>query len=214
MPRVAAAKHDEYAEARRDQILEAALRLFARKGFAESTVDEVAAEAGLGKATIYLYFPSKEILLQKLVDRFRLVAGLGEMVDAIRNQPPASGIPTLVEALWRQLKQRKEVAHVLVREVFSNPERARLYTEQIRLPGRHLLASYFETWMKRGKLRRGNAEAMAQCLFGMLWYFLQSQELMGGKELAPLSDETICSTVTKVFLNGAASEGRGVRSEK
>src|SRR5215470_13155378 len=106
MPRVAAAKHDEYAEARRDQILEAALHLFARKGFAESTVDEVAAEAGLGKATIYLYFPSKEVLLQKLVDRFRLVADLGEMVDSIRGQPPTAGIPTLVETIWRQLKDR------------------------------------------------------------------------------------------------------------
>jgi AcrR family transcriptional regulator len=205
MPRVAAAQHEQYAQARRDQILEAALHLFSRQGFAESSVDEIAAEAGLGKATLYLYFPSKEILLQKLVDRYRLVPDLGELVDSVRNVPPASGIPTLVAAIWRQIKEQKDVAHVLVREVFSNPQRARLYTEQIRLPGRNLLASYFESWMKRGKLKRGNAEAMAQCLFGMLWYFLQSQELMGGKDLAPLSDETICSTVTKIFLSGTAS---------
>ncbi|HKD68492.1 MAG TPA: TetR/AcrR family transcriptional regulator [Candidatus Binataceae bacterium] len=204
MPRVAAAKHDEYAEARRDQILEAALHLFSRKGFAESSVDEIAAEAGLGKATLYLYFPSKEILLQKLVDRYRLAPDLGELVDSIRHLPPVRGIPLLVEGIWRQIKEHKEVAHVLVREVFSNPERARLYTEQIRLPGRNLLGAYFEAWMKRGKMRRGNAEAMAQCLFGMLWYFLQSQELMGGKELAPLSDEVICTTTARIFLDGAA----------
>jgi AcrR family transcriptional regulator len=202
MPRVAAAKHDEYAEARRDQILEAALRTFSRKGFAECTVDEIAAEAGLGKATLYLYFPSKEDLLRKLVDHYRLVPDIGAMVDSIRNTPPAIGIPTLVAAIWRQLKERKEIAHVLVREVFSNPERARLYTEQVRLPGRYLLASYLESWMKRGKLKRLNPEAASQSLFGMLWYFLQSQELMGGKELAPLSDETICSTVSKIFLAG------------
>jgi hypothetical protein len=139
------------------------------------------------------------------VDRYRLVPELGELVDSIRNVPPVTGIPTLVAAIWRQIQEQKELAHVLVREVFSNPQRARLYTEQIRLPGRNLLGSYLETWMKRGKLRRGNAEAMAQCLFGMLWYFLQSQELMGGKDLAPLSDETICSTVAKIFLNGTAS---------
>lgn len=207
MPRVAAANHEQYAEARRDQILEAALHLFSRKGFAESSVDEIASEAGLGKATLYLYFPSKEILLRKLVERYRLVPDLGALVDSIRNVPPQSGIPTLVGAIWRQIKEQKEVAHVLVREVFSNPERARLYTEQVRLPGRNLLGSYFETWIKRGKLKRGNPEAMAQCLFGMLWYFLQSQELMGGKDLAPLSDETICSTVTRIFLSGTAVPG-------
>jgi AcrR family transcriptional regulator len=168
-------------------------------------VDEIAAEAGLGKATLYLYFPSKEILLQKLVDRYRLVPDLAEMVDAIRDRPPAEGIPLLVEAIWRQIKEQKEVAHVLVREIFSNPERARLYTEQIRLPGRNLLGAYFESWIKRGKLKRCDSTALAQCLFGMLWYFLQSQELMGGKELTPLPDQTICSTVSKIFLSGAAT---------
>ena len=135
MPRVAAAKHEQYAEARRDQILDAALRIFARKGFAESTVDEIAVEAGLAKATLYLYFPSKEALLQKLVDHYRLVPDLGGLMESIRDLPPVGGIPRLVAGIWRQLKEHKEAAHVLVREIFSNPQRAKLYTEQIRLPG-------------------------------------------------------------------------------
>lgn len=95
---------------------------------------------------------------------------------------------------------------MLVREIFSNPQRAKLYTEQIRLPGQQALASYLETWMKRGKLKKTHPVASAQCLFGMLWFFLQSQELMGGKELTPLSDETICSTVSKIFLSGTSAE--------
>ncbi|MGO9061672.1 MAG: TetR/AcrR family transcriptional regulator [Candidatus Binataceae bacterium] len=206
MPRVAAAKHEQYAEARRDQILDAALRIFARKGFAESTVDEIAVEAGLAKATLYLYFPSKEALLQKLVDHYRLVPDLGGLMESIRDLPPVGGIPRLVAGIWRQLKEHKETAHVLVREIFSNPQRAKLYTEQIRLPGQQALASYLETWMKRGKLKKTHPVASAQCLFGMLWFFLQSQELMGGKELTPLSDETICSTVSKIFLSGTSAE--------
>jgi len=206
MPRVAAAKHEEYAEARRDQILDAALRIFARKGFAECTVDEIAVAAGLAKATLYLYFPSKEVLLQKLVDHYRLVPDLGDLMESIRDLPPVSGIPKLVAGIWRQLKEHKETAHVLVREIFSNPQRAKLYTEQIRMPGQQALAGYLETWMKRGKLKKTHPVASAQCLFGMLWYFLQSQELMGGKELTPLADETICSTVSKIFLSGTSPE--------
>lgn len=206
MPRVAAAKHEEYAETRRDQILEAALRVFARKGFAESTVDDIAAETGLAKATLYLYFPSKEHLLRKLIDRYRLVPDLAQLMESIRELPPSEGIPKVVEGIWRNLREQKELAHVLVREVFSNPERAKLYTEHVRLPGRNLMGDYLAIWMKRGKIKRVHPGASAQCLFGMLWYFLQSQELMGGKELAPLSDETICSTVTKIFLSGISRE--------
>ncbi len=50
-------------EARKEQILTAAERIFAGKGFADATVAEVAREAGLSDATIYEYFSSKEELL-------------------------------------------------------------------------------------------------------------------------------------------------------
>jgi AcrR family transcriptional regulator len=51
------------SEARKEQILTAAERVFAGKGFADATVAEVAREAGLSDATIYEYFSSKEELL-------------------------------------------------------------------------------------------------------------------------------------------------------
>jgi len=56
------ARHTK-SEARKEQILKAAERVFARKGFADATVSEVAREAGLSDATIYEYFSSKEELL-------------------------------------------------------------------------------------------------------------------------------------------------------
>ena len=51
------------SEARKEQILTTAERIFAGKGFADATVSEVAREAGLSDATIYEYFSSKEELL-------------------------------------------------------------------------------------------------------------------------------------------------------
>ena len=51
------------SEIRKDQILNAAERTFARKGFQEATISDVAREAGVSDATIYEYFPSKEELL-------------------------------------------------------------------------------------------------------------------------------------------------------
>src|SRR5213593_948885 len=58
------------AEERRKDVLDAALRLFASKGFADTTVSDIAAEAGMATGTVYLYFPSKEHVLQGLHDRF------------------------------------------------------------------------------------------------------------------------------------------------
>jgi AcrR family transcriptional regulator len=50
-------------EVRKEQILRAAERVFAKKGFHQSTIAEIAREAGVSDATIYEYFPTKEELL-------------------------------------------------------------------------------------------------------------------------------------------------------
>jgi AcrR family transcriptional regulator len=56
-------------EVRREQILDAAARVFTDKGTSVATVDDIAAVAGVAKGTIYLYFDSKEQLLSGLGNR-------------------------------------------------------------------------------------------------------------------------------------------------
>jgi TetR/AcrR family transcriptional regulator len=207
MPRVAAARREQYAADRRDQILEAALRVFADKGFAETTMDEVAADAGLAKGSLYVYFPTKEDLLRKLLSRFTLLPELPQLMDSIRELPPRKGIPKLVTQIWRRFRERRELARVVVREIHSNAERARIFNEEVGLRAYRLLADYLTIWMKRGELRRADPLATSQCLFGMLWFFLLSQELMSGKEMHPLSDQAVGKVVSQMFLEGAAVSG-------
>lgn len=203
MGRIAAARHEEHAQARRDAILEAALRVFAELGFSAARMEQVAAAAGVSKAALYLYFPSKDALLQSVLERYSLLPEMPAMVAALKQTPPALGIPKLIAQSWRLLRQRKGLAQVIVHEIQSHPGRARLFAERVGLPAYQSLAGYLEHWMERGHLRRQHALAAAQCLFGMLWFFLLTQELTGGKELYPLSDETVVTTVTRMFLQGA-----------
>src|SRR5687767_9635670 len=57
------------AEARPDEVLDAALDLFIEKGFAVTRVEDIARRAGLSKGAVYLYFDSKEKILEGLVRR-------------------------------------------------------------------------------------------------------------------------------------------------
>jgi AcrR family transcriptional regulator len=57
-------------EVRREQILDAAARVFTDKGTSAATVDDIAAVAGVAKGTIYPYFDSKEQLLSGLGNRY------------------------------------------------------------------------------------------------------------------------------------------------
>jgi AcrR family transcriptional regulator len=59
-------------EQRRCSILQAARAVFARQGYADTVVDDIATQAGIGKGTLYLYFPSKEqIYLAALLEEAR-----------------------------------------------------------------------------------------------------------------------------------------------
>jgi AcrR family transcriptional regulator len=59
MPLLGKTKHAVVSEFRCAEILEAARRVFARKGFSGATMDDIAEAAGVAKGTLYLYFPSK-----------------------------------------------------------------------------------------------------------------------------------------------------------
>ena len=203
MARVSAAKREAYAQERRDIILNAALRVFGRNNFSEAKMEQIAAAAGLSKGTLYLYFPTKEALLQSLMERFSLLPELPEWVAAMGDISPLLGIPTLVAEMWQRLRERAELAKIVVREIHGNPERAKLFKEQVGLRTSRSLADYLDLWMARGVLRKQDPLATAQCLIGALWFFLLTQEVMGRKDLYPLSDEMITTTTAQMFLRGA-----------
>jgi AcrR family transcriptional regulator len=69
------------SEEMRDRILDATERLLGRLGFSKTTIDDIAHEAGIGRRTIYLYFPSKEEVALGTIDR--IVARLNDRLYAL-----------------------------------------------------------------------------------------------------------------------------------
>lgn len=79
----------DVSEERREQIIAAAMAVFARLGFHESRMDDIAEESGLSKGAIYWYFKSKDDIIAAIMDRFigREIEGLEA---ALKLQAPAS----------------------------------------------------------------------------------------------------------------------------
>lgn len=104
---------------RRDQILAAATRAFARSGFAATSLDDVAAEAGISRVILYRHFESKTDLyravLDRVCDRLRATVGsdefgpgtLGSLLDAAAEDP--DGFRLLFRHAAREVEFRAEV---------------------------------------------------------------------------------------------------------
>lgn len=97
-------------EVRRDQLLDSAEKLFAEKGYAETTVADIADAAGVAKGTFYLYFPSKEHCVIALGER--LARGMGDRFLAILD-------PALEQMERGQAPPVEEVITSLIDESFS-----------------------------------------------------------------------------------------------
>ena len=126
----------QLATARRTQILDAATRVFASKGFNHATIRDVAQDAGVADGTIYNYFANKTDLLFGLLDRLndteRRPASLAQATEApfgdyFRDYFRAY-LRERVEALW----SNADLFRAVLPELLANPAlRARYYDEVI-----------------------------------------------------------------------------------
>jgi len=103
---------------KRERILAAAERIFARHGFFAARVSEVAKEAGVADGTIYLYFKSKDDLLISLFER-RMVEVNGALRAAIAGKPPREQLRAFVRT-YLQLVHDEPTACEVVCANFRN----------------------------------------------------------------------------------------------
>jgi AcrR family transcriptional regulator len=83
----------------RSRILDTALELVGHHGLAELSMDELAATAGVSRATLYRLVPGKEALFAELVRRFSPFEPIAAVLKTMGNRPPAEVIPAIAQAM-------------------------------------------------------------------------------------------------------------------
>jgi AcrR family transcriptional regulator len=208
MARIRSDQREAHEESRRKQILEAAIRVWARDGFHESTVESIAREAGVGKGTIYLYFPTKEAVLQAVIARFSLLPAIEELAAKFHEIPPEQAVPALVATLWQTLRERTGAFTLVLGGGALRPENARVFLERVMLPGNRIVAEYLDRCVARGALRPIDTFVAARALLGSVVVFVVSQHVLGGEELRPIADSAVVDTISELFLRGALPRGK------
>jgi AcrR family transcriptional regulator len=164
-------------EARPPEILDAALAVFAEKGFAGARMDDIAARAGVSKGTIYLYFQNKEAVFKSLV-RDSIGTTLEGVTDASHDfEGSARDLLQFVlttMARFLTTSDRVVLVKVILAESGNFPELLRFYREEIIARGLALLTGVMVRGMESGEFRRMNPDfaarlCVAPMLFVALW---------------------------------------------
>jgi AcrR family transcriptional regulator len=161
----------------RSRILDTALDLVGRHGLAELSMDELAARAGVSRATLYRLFPGKAALFAELVRRFSPFEPIAAVLQTMGDRPPAEVIPAVAHAMATAMEGHTGLLLQLLFEVSRSG------------PGRHagagfqqdsagamrtlpLVAGYLAEQMAAGRLRRMDPILAVQALVGPIMMHL------------------------------------------
>src|SRR6478736_6341132 len=144
-------------DARAPEILEAALAMFAQKGFAATRLDDVAAKAGITKGTIYLYFDSKQALFETLARQ-----SIGVQIDQVTAQLaqfPGSSSDLLRFVLGTMgnfaiTSDRVVLPRLVLAEAANFPQLAEFWRREVVERGIALMSGIIQRGIARGEFRK------------------------------------------------------------
>jgi TetR/AcrR family fatty acid metabolism transcriptional regulator len=189
---------------KRDRITEAAISVFAQKGYRASRVADVAREAGVADGTIYLYFRSKEELLltifeEKMED---LLSELSEALSGIAS--PLEQVRVFAEQHFRQLQNNPDLAQVFQIELRQSHRFIREYRPEKLWQYLDVFAEVIERGKRAGVVRQDVDPFIAKWAFFGALDELSIQWVLARKR-DRFDLETAATQIVEMFLCGIKS---------
>jgi AcrR family transcriptional regulator len=186
---------------KRDDIVRAAVKTFLENGYAATSMNQVAREAGVIKATIYSHFKDKEQLFTAVIEEVVLKkAGLD--FSELEKQLIAMPVDQFFEQLYGSFRKIIEdneygrLIRVVIGESGRFPEIADLYLSTVVLKGMELGRKYFEVHPELG-IKDPLAAAHVAC--GSFWSLFMWQRLLGGQKYVKLEPERVKKVVQEMI---------------
>lgn len=193
------------------EIVEAALAVFAEKGFAAARLDEIAARAGVSKGALYLYFETKEDLFRAVVEqaiapniqavRAMIAAHPGPFAELIRI------VPERIAAILETLPVGG-VIKMVIGEAGNFPELARVWHDRLIAHALGAMCDAVQAAQARGEVKAGDPRAYAMqlispILVGVIWRETFVPVGAPAFDLPALARQHVETMLTGMLMEGA-----------
>lgn len=193
-------------EAKRNALIDAALAVFSRVGFAAAKMDDVAEEAGVSKGTVYLYFDSKEQLFEGMVKAKMMP--LLEDVAVLAAQPQETAAARLrahMKFFYQKVlnDDRRQILRLMMAEGPNFPHLADFYHANVLSRGQSMMTAIIEQGIETGEFRNVSRVGLTQnivagALVASVWKLVFDR-------FEPLDLDAHFETHIDLILNGLKS---------
>lgn len=186
------------------EIIEAALATFAEKGFAGARMADIAARAGISKAALFVYFPTKADLFAAVI------AARASLQVALLTRLATADLPfaQLLDALLERLAgavgqpELRRLARIVIAELGNFPDLARQWHDNVVGPALAALTTAITTAQTRSEVRAGNPRAMALGIIGPFLVTAIWREVMEPAGGAPLDIDAVLAEQRQTLAAG------------
>jgi AcrR family transcriptional regulator len=185
--------------------LKAAMKVFARRGYAAATIRTIAREAHVAQGTIYLYFPSKRDILLALY-RSMILESFEEILARPGQGDASAFLRSLIVDRIKRFRRNPQAVRLAFTELPLHQElRDRLYRD-VALEQIERLQAFLQDRIAKGEFRPVRAEIAARAFQGMYVMFTLAETVFGDRAVARLAPEEIADEVVRLFLHGALNQ--------
>ncbi|GHO88927.1 TetR/AcrR family transcriptional regulator [Dictyobacter formicarum] len=197
------ARTPKIVEDRREQILAAAISVFARKGFSRATNKDIAREAGITPGLIYHYFENKEALLNAIVENYSPLSALRSLPAGVVELPPEAFLHAVLPQILQVVESETfiQLIRVFLPEVLYNPEITPVST-RIFQQVTAFLDQYLTRRMVLGDLRTVDASLVSQSIISNVVGFVMRRQILRDPLVTHYTHAQIVDTIVDITFRG------------
>lgn len=186
---------------RQKEIILAAIKIIATKGYQELTTKHLAEEVGVSEAALYRHFDSKTDLIHKILEYFQQVAheAMGDIHDTIKD--PLKQIKAFVMNRYKLFMQNPDLAKVMFsEEIFQNDRSLAEHNLTIMHIHRDQLLASINQAQERGEIRQDlEAIQLFRIIVGSMRLLVTQWQLCGNQFELLSEGEKLWKTITKII---------------
>jgi TetR/AcrR family transcriptional regulator, regulator of autoinduction and epiphytic fitness len=165
----------------RERILEAALNMVGAQGLTALSMDDLATQANVSRATLYRLFPGKAMLFTSLVKAFSPLEPVTRVMSTMQDQPPEVVMPEIARTIFRTVygsgETRVGMLRAMLFEVSSLTPDAEESAREVMSTILGSVGTYVMAQMESGRLRRMHPLLALQSFIGPIFFHLMTRPM-------------------------------------
>lgn len=197
---------------REQDILDAAIKIFSKKGYSAATTSEIAKEAGIAEGTVFRYFKTKKDILKSVMIRLIeimgeeiVTVGVGKIIEENKDKNAAEFLKVLLKDRSDAIIKNWDLIKIVFTEIQYHEDLRNAFIQSFPIKGKEILGKFYKGNIDKGVFKDYNPTLVLRCCVGILGIYIIQKQL--APDLLQMDDDKQIDMMVDMILYGISNNG-------